>query len=68
MKNCMNQWAIKAMCALHSAKQEERGDTNIISIVVILAIVLALAVVFKGNLTSLFNNIWSKVTSSATNF
>lgn len=68
MKNTMKQFALKARAAIGCVLTEERGDTNIIMIVVILAISLALAIVFKNSLTGLFNSIWGSVTSQATTF
>lgn len=40
---------------------DEKGDTNIISIVIILVIVVGLAIVFRSNIENLFNAIWNKV-------
>ncbi len=40
---------------------EERGDTNLITIIVVLVIVMALAVVFRQNIASLVNGIWTKI-------
>ena len=41
--------------------KSERGDTNIIAIILILAIVIALAIIFKNQLTTLFNKIWGSL-------
>ena len=45
--------------------KDESGETNIIAIILILAIVVALAIIFKDRLSSLFNNIWSSVFADA---
>ena len=37
--------------------KNEDGETNIIAIILILAIVIALAIIFKSQLSSLFNKI-----------
>lgn len=44
---------------------DERGDTNLISIVVVLVIVMALAVVFRKNIAELVNNMWKSIFSDA---
>lgn len=41
--------------------KNEDGETNIIAIILILAIVIALAIIFKSQLSSLFNKIWSSL-------
>ena len=40
---------------------------NIIAIILILAIVIALAIIFRNQLTSLFNRIWSSLFSNVDN-
>lgn len=45
--------------------KDERGDTNIISIILILAVVIALAILFRDSLTTLFNQIWGKLFNKA---
>lgn len=40
---------------------DEEGDTNLISIIVVLVIVMALAVVFRKNIATLVNNIWDSI-------
>lgn len=44
----------------------EEGDTNLISIVIVLVIVLALAVVFRKNIASLVNKMWEQIFKDAT--
>ena len=51
---------------LISSLKNERGDTNIISIIVILAIVIALAVIFKDKLVQLFEKIWGSLDDEVT--
>lgn len=61
----MNELMVKIRTKAYCAKKgfvklmrNEKGDTNIIAIILILAIVIALAVIFKDKLTDLFNKIW----------
>ena len=43
----------------------EDGDTNLISIVLVLVIILALAVIFRKNIATLVNNMWAQIFSDA---
>lgn len=44
---------------------DERGDTNMISIIIVLCIIVALAIVFRKNIANLVNSMWSKIFSDA---
>lgn len=61
MKKFMTKMYVKAMLASNDVKafiKNEQGDTNIIAIILILAIVIALAIVFRRQLNALFTRIW----------
>lgn len=73
----MLEYEVRAKIALWRMKNEvgekvkafftdESGDTNFISIIVVLVIVLALAVVFRKNIASLVNGMWSQIMGDAT--
>lgn len=53
-----------AKAKLNQLWEDETGDTNIIAIILILAIVIALAIVFKTQLSTLFNKIWTSLFSN----
>ena len=53
--------------AAHSFFTDESGDTNLISIVVVLVIVMALAIVFRKNITDLLTQMWKKIFDDAQN-
>lgn len=64
MKEFFNKLYIMILMAAANAKkvlEDERGETNIIAIILVLAIVIALALVFKNSLLSLFNQIWTEI-------
>lgn len=44
---------------------DEEGDTNVISIIVVLVIVLGLAIVFKDKIKELVDTLWNSVTDNA---
>ena len=47
------------------AFRNEQGDTNVISIVIILCIVVALALMFKDKVTALVTSFWDKTENDA---
>ena len=54
----MNMLMIKAMLKINAFFDDERGDTNFISILVLLGIALALAAVFLGSIVC-WHVFWS---------
>ena len=61
MSNLANKIYIKGLMAKQKISKlwkNESGEANIIAIILVLAIVIALAIVFKNQLTQLFNKIW----------
>lgn len=70
MSKLTNKLYFKALAVKNNAikfLKNEKGDTNFISIIIILAIVIALAVIFKSKITTIFDNIWSKIGSDVNN-
>ena len=51
--------------AVHDFFVDEKGDTNLISIVIVLVIVLALAIIFRNNIAALVNGMWDKIAEDA---
>ncbi len=47
--------------------KDENGEANIIAIILVLAIVIALAIIFRTQLTALFNKIWASLFSNVDN-
>lgn len=54
------------MLKVRESLSEERGDTNIVAIVLILAVVIALAIIFRTRITALLNNLFDSVDKQAT--
>lgn len=50
---------LQARMKLSKLWKNESGEANIIAIILVLAIVIALAIIFKNQLTALFNKIWN---------
>lgn len=58
---CMMNKLIKAKERFAEKISEERGDTNIISVIIILVVVIGLATLFKTNIGKLANDIWKRI-------
>lgn len=61
----MDAWMLKGQMKVKQFLSEERGDTNFISIAIILGVILTIAVVFiklKGNIMSVTNKAVSDFT------
>lgn len=54
--------------AMRSFIKKENGDTNIISVIIILVIVIGLAILFKDNIGKLAANIWKRINKDAKAF
>lgn len=66
MSKLVNKIYFKGIMAkekLSKLLKNESGETNIIAIIIILAIVIALAIIFRNQLTALFNKIWNSLFS-----
>lgn len=72
----MLEYEVRAMLAVRRAKDavakgvhdffvDENGDTNLISIVIVLVIVLGLAVVFREKITELVTDMWDSIFEDA---
>ncbi|MCR4614912.1 MAG: flagellin-like protein [Clostridiales bacterium] len=48
--------------------KSESGETNIIAIVLLIVIVIALAVIFRTQITNLVTRVWSRIFTDANTF
>lgn len=74
----LQKLAWKAMFAKESAKDalktavcrvlcDEKGDTNIIAILLLIVVVIGLVAVFKDRMVQLVNNLFDKIGTNANN-
>ena len=56
----------KMTCGMKRLRQEERGAVDIVAIVVMIGIAVALAVIFKDQISGLLNTLFGTITSTAT--
>lgn len=64
----LNEFGIKAYCAMQSVKtrftnflKKEKGGSEIIAIVLVIAMVLVLAAVFWDKISAFFSELWEDV-------
>lgn len=65
MLNVVDRMYIAAQAKWNKFRREERGDVNIVSIVVLCGIVIALAIVFRDQLAGLIKGVLGDVQSRA---
>ena len=62
-------WAqIRLLKMKESVKEffsEERGDSNMIAVIILIVIVVALAIVFREQITDLVGRLWSSIFGEA---
>ena len=62
----LNVMMVFAKAKLNSFLRDERGDVNIVSIVVLIGIAVLLAIVFKDAIGELLTNLLETITGNAT--
>ncbi len=65
MLNVVDRMYIAAQAKWNKFRKEERGDVNIVSIVVLCGIVIALAIVFRDQLAKVIENVLQTVQGRA---
>ena len=63
----LNSLYFKGMAAMNKIKSmltKENGEANIVAIILVIAIVVALAIVFRESIGNLFNRIWAGITGN----
>lgn len=58
----------KAKEAIKSFFEEERGDSHIIAVILVLVIVVGLALLFRKNIANLLDDLWKKITGTTSTF
>lgn len=57
---------LRAQQAVNAFWEDEQGDTNIISIVIILVIVVGLAAIFRTQIIEFVQTLWARITAGMT--
>lgn len=58
-------WALQVEDKLNKMLKDESGEANLIAIILVLAVVIILALLFKDKITGLFNSIWGNLEDDA---
>lgn len=58
-------FAIMAKCRIREFMTDENGDTNIVSMVVLMGVAVLLAIVFKKQIGGLVNNLLKTISTNA---
>lgn len=66
MTNLLDRMYIKAYCWASAFMRDESGDVNIVSMVVLIGIAVALAVIFKDKVGTLLSKLFGNITTNAT--
>lgn len=53
-----------AKATLKETFQEERGDTNIIAVILLIIVVIAVVAIFKSNLSDIVNGLFDQIKKS----
>lgn len=67
MQNLQNFLIAKYVAAKMKAEsffKSEKGEANIIAVILVLAIVIALVVIFRSNIETMVNKIWNSISGN----
>lgn len=65
MANLIGYMGLRARLAWHKFFTDERGDVNVVAIVVLIAVAVILAVTLKNQLSGLIDTLVQGITTSA---
>lgn len=64
MSKFINKMCFKALAAKNKMLElmkNEKGETNLVAIILILAVVIALVVIFRGEIEKILDKIWGAI-------
>lgn len=67
MKKAVRKMAVKAQLAMYNLLHNEKGEVNIVAIVVLIGIAVILAVIFRGFIINLLNKLFGGIENNADN-
>lgn len=67
MRQKWNAMLINLYTKTLHAIEEERGEVNIVTIVVLIGIAVLLALIFKDNIKALLDSLFAEINNQATN-
>ena len=55
---------VEAKMKMDGFLKNEKGEANIIAVILVLAIVIAIVVIFRKSITEMVNRLWNDISSS----
>lgn len=55
---------VEAKMKMDSFLKNEKGEANIIAVILVLAIVIAIVVIFRKSITEMVNKLWQNINTS----
>ena len=65
MMSYINYFGLKAKLAMRKFVSNERGEVNVVAIVVLIAVAVVLALLLKNELATLIRNLMGQITGKA---
>ena len=65
MLDMLDRMYIMMMCAAHRFKEEEKGAVDLVTIVVLIGVAVALAVIFKDQAKNLIEHLFEGISGKA---
>lgn len=66
MLKAFNRLCIKLYCGAKAFAEEERGAVDLVTIVILIAVVVILAVAFRKAITQVLTDLFRQITSNST--
>ena len=67
MRNFLLKKYVQGKMALENVLRDEKGEVNIIAIILIIIVVIALVVVFRGEIEKLIGKLFERINSDVSN-
>lgn len=66
MTKIIEKTAFKILCEVNRLRNEERGEVNLISILLIVIVAIGLVAIFKNQITLLIESIFKRINQNVT--
>lgn len=66
MTKIIEKTAFKILCEVNRLRNEERGEVNLISILLIVIVAIGLVAIFKNQITLLIESIFKRINENVT--
>lgn len=66
MTKIIEKTAFKILCEVNRLRNEERGEVNLISILLIVIVAIGLVAMFRDQITKLLENVFQRINQNVT--